>query len=122
MVYGEQFWRPYIHVCDIARAVSLVLEASLNKISGRVFNVGDNSQNFRKGDIVELVRSVIKQECKIQYVKKEEDPRDYRVSFDRINNELGFSITRTVEGGIREIADVIRKGVIVDFDHPYYRN
>jgi len=122
MVYGEQFWRPYIHVCDIARAVSIVLEASSNKISGRVFNVGDNSQNFRKGEIVELVKSVIKQECKIQYVKKEEDPRDYRVSFDRINNELGFSITRTVEDGIREIADVISKGVIAEFDHPYYRN
>ncbi len=122
MVYGEQFWRPYIHVCDIARAVSIVLEASLDKISGRVFNVGDNSQNFRKGEIVELVRSVIKQECNIQHVKKEEDPRDYRVSFDRINSELGFSITRTVENGIREIADVVRKGVIADFDHPYYRN
>jgi len=122
MVYGEQFWRPYIHVCDIARAVSIVLEASLDKVSGRVFNVGDNSQNFRKGEIVELVRSVIKQECDIQHVKKEEDPRDYRVSFDRINSELGFSITRTVENGIREIADVVRKGVIADFDHPYYRN
>src|SRR5271165_3099362 len=26
-VFGEQFWRPYLHVCDAARAIHLVLSA-----------------------------------------------------------------------------------------------
>ncbi|HAJ05831.1 MAG TPA: hypothetical protein DCL76_04695 [Chloroflexi bacterium] len=122
MIYGEQFWRPYVHVNDIANAVKLVLGESLEKTSSRVFNVGDNNQNFRKGEIVDLVRNVIDIECEIEFVTKEEDPRDYRVSFDRISNELGFSIKKTVESGIIEIADVINKGVITDFTNKYYRN
>ena len=28
--------------------------------------------------------------AKIKYVKKDEDPRDYRVNSDKIKNQLGF--------------------------------
>ena len=42
VVFGEQFWRPYIHVRDAARAILLVLKAPSSKVSGRVFNVGKN--------------------------------------------------------------------------------
>ena len=44
------------------------------------------------------------------------------MSFDRINRELGFDATRTVEDGIIEVADLIRHQVITDFGNPYYRN
>jgi len=122
VVYGEQFWRPYIHVRDAARAISMVLGAPLEKVSGQVFNVGDTSQNYQKGPLVELICAQLVDEVRIEYVQKEEDPRDYRVSFERIRQELGFHITRTVEDGIREIVSAIRQGVITDFDNPRYRN
>ena len=40
-VFGERFWRPYVHVRDAARAVRTVLEAPPEAVAGKVFNVGD---------------------------------------------------------------------------------
>ena len=52
-VFGEQFWRPYIHVRDAARAVRAVLDAPAEKVAGEVFNAGDSGENYRKLDLVE---------------------------------------------------------------------
>ena len=121
-VYGEQFWRPYIHVRDAARAITMVLDAPLEKIGGQVYNVGDTCENYQKGQLVDLICAQIGGEVEIEHVHKEEDPRDYRVSFRKIEQELDFHITRTVKDGIREVVDAISQGVITDFDNPYYRN
>jgi len=121
-VYGEQFWRPYVHVRDAARAIMLVLTSPTDKVKGRVFNVGDTQENYTKGQLAELISSETGYSGSIKYVQKIEDPRDYRVSFDRIKDELGFQITRTVQDGVREIVDAIKKGVITDFDNPRYTN
>ncbi len=120
-VYGEQFWRPYVHVRDVSRAVMAVLEAEPSKVRNRVFNVGDSDQNFTKAQLVDLIRPHAA-DAVIEYVHKAEDPRDYRVSFERIKRELGFSITRTVADGIAEVAGLVRDSVITDFDNTVYRN
>jgi len=122
MVYGEQFWRPYVHVSDAARAIALVLSSSPDKVAGQVFNVGDSDQNYQKGQLVELIRKQGLENTEIEYVRREEDPRDYRVSFEKIKNQLGFKISRTVEDGIREILEAISQGVLADFDAPRYHN
>lgn len=122
VIYGEQFWRPYSHVRDAARAIATVLDAPLEEVSRQVFNVGDTSQNYQKAQIVELICTQLGDGLEIEHVQKEEDPRDYRVSFEKMKQELGFHITRTVEDGIREIIDAISQGVITDFENPRYRN
>ena len=55
-VFGEQFWRPYIHVRDVARAIQLVLDSPAAKVAGAVFNVGATDQNFQKQQLVEMIR------------------------------------------------------------------
>src|SRR6202041_682986 len=55
-VFGEQFWRPYIHVWDVARAIQLVLNSPSATVGGCVFNVGATNQNFQKQQLVELIR------------------------------------------------------------------
>ena len=122
VVYGEQFWRPYVHVKDAARAVTLVLESHPDKVASRVFNVGDTNENYQKGQLVALICSQLGGDVEIEHVVKQEDPRDYRVSFEKIQRELGFRITRTVADGIREIIDAVKQGVIGDYDNPQYRN
>ena len=122
VVFGEQFWRPYIHVRDAARAVATVLGKPPAEVAGKVFNVGDSRENYQKQQLVEMIKGQLGNHVEIQYVHKDEDPRDYRVCFDKIQRELGFRITATVPDGIREVAEVVRTGVITDFDDPVYRN
>lgn len=121
LVYGEQFWRPYIHVRDAARAISLVLSAPAEKIRNEVFNAGSTAENYQKQQLVELMRPYAPG-AQVEFVHKDEDPRDYRVSFAKIHDELGFDITRTVRDGIDEVACLVTQGVIADFDSPVYRN
>jgi nucleoside-diphosphate-sugar epimerase len=122
VVYGEEFWRPYVHVRDVARAIALVINSPSEKVAGKVFNVGDTTQNYQKKSVVELIRTQIPGDLKTQSVHKEEDPRDYRVSFERIHRVLGFDITMTVEDGIREVVNAISQGMFCKFDEPEYRN
>jgi nucleoside-diphosphate-sugar epimerase len=121
VVFGEQFWRPYVHVADAARAVEAVLAAPAVAVRGEVFNVGATEENYRKLDLVELVRPHAP-EATIEFVQKKEDPRDYRVSFSKVREKLDFRPTKTVRDGISEVARLVRDGVLSDFGRPEYRN
>ena len=101
-VYGEQFWRPYVHVADAARAVAAVLAAPEERVAARVFNVGHSDENYRKLDLVELIRERLPA-ADVRFVQRDEDPRDYRVSFERIRSELGFDALMRVPDGVAEV-------------------
>lgn len=121
VVFGEQFWRPYIHVRDAARAIELVLSSPENKVRHEVFNVGATPENYQKQHLVDFIRPYAP-DAKVEFVHKEEDPRDYRVCFAKINEKLRFDVTLTVQKGIEEVAWLVKHGVIGDFDSPSYRN
>jgi nucleoside-diphosphate-sugar epimerase len=120
-VFGEQFWRPYIHVRDVARAIQRVLEAPEHLVRGCVFNVGATDQNYQKQQLVELIQPFAP-DATVEYVRRTEDPRDYRVSFARVTNQLGFKTSRTVAQGIEEVARLVREDVIGNFQEARYRN
>lgn len=121
VVYGEQFWRPYVHVKDAARAMALVLRSPHEQVRGEVFNVGDTDENYRKLDIVDLLSERMPS-VNVAYVHREEDPRDYRVSFEKIATRLGFDISLTVPDGIDEVAALVRSGLLDDPYAAVYRN
>lgn len=121
VVFGEQFWRPYVHVRDAARAIATVLEAPESAVAGEVFNVGATPENYRKQDLVELIRPYAP-DAKVEFVQRTEDPRDYRVSFEKIGKALGYGVQRTVPHGIAEVAQLVRSGAIQNFENPRYRN
>ena len=120
-IFGEQFWRPYCNVEDIANACILVLESEPDKVYKNVFNVGDTRENYQKKMLAEELKKLIP-DLKIKYVKKDEDPRDYKVSFEKIKNVLGFQITKTVPQGMEEIIRVIKDNIISDPDNSRYSN
>ena len=72
-------------------------------------------------DLVELISKEVPG-CTVEYVKKNEDPRDYRVSFERIRAELGFHVTRRVPDGIRELSAALRGGLFEDVESPRLYN
>jgi nucleoside-diphosphate-sugar epimerase len=118
-VFGEQFWRPYIHVRDAGRAVRTVLEAPAEKVTGRVFNAGRSGENYRKLDLVTEIQKQTDRGS-VSYVHRDEDPRDYKVSFDRIRAELGFETLMTVPDGIGEVLTALDAKAFGDpFDGRY---
>jgi nucleoside-diphosphate-sugar epimerase len=121
LVYGEQFWRPYVHVRDAGQAIALALEAPVEQVDGQVFNVGHTAENYRKLDIVGLLRERFPQAL-VRFVPKDEDPRDYRVSFEKVKDELGFRPARTVPTGIDEVIALLRSGLLGDPYAPKYTN
>ena len=121
IIFGQQFWRPYIHVRDAARAIELILNSPIEKVRNQVFNIGSTDQNYQKQQLVELVKFQMP-DAVIEYVRKEEDPRDYRVSFSKAKDRLGFDITLTVQDGVSEVAQLIKDGIVQDFNDSRYRN
>ncbi len=121
VVFGEQFWRPYVHVFDAARAIRMVLEARPELVRNEVFNVGATDQNYQKKRLVELIQARVP-DAAVDYVHKDEDPRDYRVAFGKVQDRLGFRLTRTVEDGIEEVLTLARAGVIDDYGLAEYHN
>ncbi|MFH1033290.1 MAG: NAD(P)-dependent oxidoreductase [Pseudomonadota bacterium] len=121
VVFGEKFWRPYCHVADFSRAIRAVLAAPAAKVSHQCFNVGATEENYTKGMIIaELAKHF--PAANIKRVEKLEDPRDYRVRFDKIESQLGFKISRTVPQGIAEIKEVVELGVIAQPEDQRYYN
>ncbi len=107
-VFGELFWRPYIHVRDAARAVALVLASPAEKVSGQVFNAGHSDENYRKLDLVEIITDHLGR-GEVEYVKRDEDPRDYKVSFEKIREQLGFQPENRIPDGIAEITGALEQ-------------
>lgn len=120
-IYGEQFWRPYCHVEDLARSCVLVLESEPRKVNHRVFGVGDTRENYQKKMLANEIMKVVPN-VEVTFVPKDEDPRDYKVDFSRIENELGFEISRTVPQGVREIYHLINNGFLLNPESEIYRN
>ena len=121
VIFGKNFWRPYCHVKDFSNAFIAIIKSPKNKVAYNVFNVGDTKENYTKQMIVDEILKVLPN-SKIKYVKKNEDPRDYRVNFDKIKKELGFKISMRVPNGIIEIKRMIEEGLIQDPENQKYYN
>ena len=109
-IFGPNHWRPLVHVDDIASACIAAIENSSN-ISGEVYNVGDNKQNYTKKGLAELVQKHIPSST-IEITESKQDLRSYKVSFDKIRNNLNFRVLKTVEDGILEILNQINNGTL----------
>ena len=120
-IFGEKFWRPYCHVKDFSNAFITVLGAAKEKVAYNVFNVGDTEENYTKQMLVDEIIKIIP-DAKINYIEKNEDPRDYRVNSDKIKHELGFKITMRVPDGIDEVKRMIQEGVIQNPEDQRYYN
>jgi len=121
LVFGEQFWRPYCHVKDFSNAFITVLKSPYEKVAYNVFNVGSTKENYTKKMLINEIQKELPN-SKIKYVKKDDDPRDYRVNCDKIKNELGFEISMKVPDGIKEIKRIIQEKLIQDPEEQKYYN
>jgi nucleoside-diphosphate-sugar epimerase len=111
-VFGANSWRPMVHVDDIARAIVLTLTKNSNLKQKDVFNVGSNDQNFQKITLAKMVADRF--DVKISEVESKVDPRDYKVSFDKISSELNYNTLHKPVDAIEQIATSIESGLITN--------
>jgi len=114
LVFDENTWRPYCHVRDFARLLDIVLNADPAKINFEVFNVGGNINNYTKKMIVEEILNYVP-DGKVIYGQNGDDPRNFRVSFSKVQNVLGFTPRYTVKDGIEEFIRALKAGLLADF-------
>lgn len=112
IIYQRGYSRSFIHVQDVANGILIGLKASAKKIRGKVFNLGTNKGNFTKDQIVGFILKRLP-ETVVDYkdLSFGGDVCDIKVSFGKINRELGFDAHLTVEDGIREIVNALRSGI-----------
>lgn len=115
IVYDENTWRPYCNVTDISEAIIRVLESPEQKVFGQVFNVGGNGNNYTKKMILDLIGKHVKQ-ARIEYRKGGFDPRNYRVSFDKLKEVLDFEPHINAEDSIIQIARAIENNLFSDVE------
>jgi nucleoside-diphosphate-sugar epimerase len=100
-----------------------MMEAPVEVVRSQIFNVGSDSANYSKEQIIELVRKHVSGvSIESRDLSFGEDMRDVQVSFGKIRNAVGFTATRSVEEGIVEVKTTLETGLIPDPTAPRYRN
>ncbi len=120
-IVGTDQWRPHLHVQDAAAAFARAVAAPSAAAQGGIFNVGHESQNFTIGDIGEKVLQHLP-DTVVEYANGNGDRRSYRVSFERIRDQLGFVPQFTVDDAIREVREVLASGGVPNFEDEVYHN
>ncbi len=123
IIYQRSYARSFVHVRDVCDAIHLALRSPLQKVRGRVFNVGADRGNYTKDEIIAFVQSHVPgTEVEYKDLSFGGDMRDIRVSFARIRDELGFEPQISVEQGICEVRDALAGGMIKNPADDRYRN
>jgi len=105
-LFDADTWRPYCHVKDFSSLIIKVINAKNELTNRQIFNVGSDENNYTKKGIAELVKKFLP-ETKIIFKKESSDKRDYRVSFKKVNNILGFKPDHSVQYGIKEVLGIL---------------
>jgi nucleoside-diphosphate-sugar epimerase len=113
LVFDENTWRPYCHVRDFARLIDLIINTETNKIYFEIFNAGGEINNFTKKMIVETIKSYLPN-ANIKYGANGSDPRNYKVSFKKAKEILGFEPKYSVKDGIEELINAFEIGLYSD--------
>ena len=112
-VFGGKQNRPFLHVDDAAESIVFGLEKNLTGI----YNV--ISENLTLLQAAEKVSKITG--CEIQIKTEVEDERHYNVSADKLSL-TGFSASKKLDDGIKEIIDALSDGKINDFKDKKYSN
>jgi len=106
---GSPF-RPVIHIKDVCMALIAGLKAPSELIAGKSFNVGIMNGNYSIKKLATTVQNIIP-DCDIQFTNEENDPRTYKVSFNKILNELKdfYKPTMSLVEGAHELIDFFKE-------------
>jgi nucleoside-diphosphate-sugar epimerase len=117
-------WRPVVHVEDISRAFSAVIDSPREVVHNQTLNVGRTEENFRIRDLAETVREVVAGSS-VEYSTDGLPPaRSYRVDFGKIHRLVPeFKPEWNVRRGAEQLEVAYRSMSLAldDFEGPRYK-
>jgi nucleoside-diphosphate-sugar epimerase len=115
-VFGGEQYRPLLHVKDVATAVI----PHLNDSTSGIYNL--STENVTILQLAERIQKIVSK-VKIEQTEISfQDARNYRVSTDKVKDELSFLPHYTIENGIQEVANAITQKRIKDVGNPKFNN
>lgn len=101
ILYEKEFKRTFIHVRDMANSFLFCLR-SFGRMKDEIFNVGSEKLNYSKEEIALKIREKIPFYLHFADVGKDEDERNYEVSYEKIRR-LGLEVTVDLDQGVDEL-------------------
>jgi nucleoside-diphosphate-sugar epimerase/CBS domain-containing protein len=120
-VFGGRQWRPLLGVEDAADAYIRCLESNLDEVGNRVFNVGSDDQNYRIDEVAEMIGEALGH-IPISRDNSNLDARNYRVSFARLAQVVGFQPQQTIQLAAKDIFEKLISGIIRNPTQKIYYN
>ncbi len=120
-VFGANQNRPFLHVSDAAKSILLALQSPANKVHNEIFNIGSNELNFNLLEVANLIQEQVP-DSKITIEEKNEDARNYKVSFDKASRVLNFQHSWSLESGIEQVVNKFKSNEIHDYSLIDYSN
>lgn len=123
IIYQRGYSRSFVHIRDVVRGVIMGVEADREIAGGQVFNLGAETGNYSKNDIVKLIlKRMPETVVEFKDLTFGGDMRDITVSFEKVRRMLGFETTLTVDDGVREVLFALKSGLIRNPTDDRYRN
>ncbi|MCJ7534296.1 MAG: NAD(P)-dependent oxidoreductase [Anaerolineales bacterium] len=123
LIYQRGYSRSFMHVYDAVRGLVLGLQCEDKKVRNQIFNLGSETGNLSKDQIVEVVLKRLP-ETTVNYkdLTFGGDMRDFHISYEKIREKLGFEVEKNIEDGVREVLNALRIGIIDNPQDQRYRN
>ena len=119
-VFGGAQKRPNIHIEDMTDLYCYVLQQPDSAINGKIFNAG--YENHTVMQLANLVNDVMGGKLAID-VQPTDDMRSYHVSSSKLQRELGFSASHSIEDAVRGLVDAFKDNRLQDpMNNPMYFN
>ena len=98
--------RAFIHVKDAASAIKLSLTSHINLVTGDIFNVCTEAENFNMGQVAEKVAKIVP-EANIKIGSEKPGLEQYKLSCSKISKVLDYAPKYSMLDGLGELAEII---------------
>lgn len=119
-VFGGSQLRPNIHVLDMVRSYSHLLNTDLSKINGEIFNVG--FENVSVENLANMVKDELGDDITIKKTPTN-DNRSYHISSEKIKKQLNFQTVFSIRQAIKDLKVAFQNKILTNtFDDSKYYN
>ena len=87
-LFGEESWRPFIHVKDVANIFFQFLISNKKNLHNQIYNLGFDDENYKIIDIIKILQG--KLEFDVIKDKVFIDRRNYFVSFKKLHKKISI--------------------------------